>query len=417
MKASSKESSARSSSSSSNASSSASASAYDAGPPEAPVKARGGWLVLLLGLALAAWIGVRVKDALGGRKAVAQEHAAVAKAAAENASRPPLVKVVRGTRSTWEARIPFEGSLTPAQEADVGFKSAGRIASVRVKVGDRVRAGTVLATLDGREAEAQRAAAEAQAQAAEAQLALAQDAERRTAAIVSSGAQAEASGVEARQRRALAEAQLGSARAQVALARAIVANQSLTAPFAGTITRTLSGAGGIVAPGMPGAPQFHLVDLSTLKLVGTVNEQDASLVKVGAEIELPRAGGRGTVRGRVVAVVAALDPATKRVPVEAVMENDREQPLIAGALSRASIKGTRPVEVLVLPHGALRPGSQDEVMVVKGDRLSGRRIDFVTDRNGSLLVRAGLDAGDAVLATPWAEAKEGDRVQVASGAP
>jgi RND family efflux transporter MFP subunit len=398
------------------AASSVRSSSQNAEPPDAPVKARGGWIVLLLGLGLAAWIGVRVKDALGSRQAVAQEHAATAKAAAENAGKPPVVKVVRGTKATWEVRVPFEGSLTPAQEADVGFKSAGRIASVRVKVGDRVRAGAVLATLDSREAEAQLAAAEAQVQAAEAQLALAQDAERRTAAIVSSGAQAEATGVEARQRRALTEAQLAAARAQLALARANLANQSLAAPFAGTITRSLTGAGGIVAPGMPGAPQFHLVDLSTLKLVGTVNEQDAALVKTGAAVELARADGR-VVRGKVAAVVAALDPSTKRVPVEAVLENDREQPLLAGALTRATIKGARPIDVLSLPHQALRPGSQDEVMVVKGDRLVARRIEFVTARDGSLLVRAGLAESDAVVATPWAEAKDGDRVAVAAGAP
>ncbi len=273
---------------------------------------------------------------------------------------------------------------------------------MRVKVGDRVRAGAVLGTLDAREAEAQ--------------LALAQDAERRTIAIVSSGAQSEASGVEAKQRRALAEAQLAAARSQAALARAVFTNQTLTAPFAATVTRTLTGAGGIVAPGMPGAPTFHLVDLSTLKLVGTVNEQDAALVKVGAVVELARDGGR-VVRGKVVAVVGALDPSTKRVPVEAVLENDREQPLLAGALARAAIKGARPIDVLALPHGALRPGSQDEVMVVKGDRLSARRIEFVTGRDGSLLVRGGLSSGDAVVAAPWAEAKDGDRVQIAASTP
>jgi multidrug efflux pump subunit AcrA (membrane-fusion protein) len=186
------------------------------------------------------------------------------------------------------------------------------------------------------------------------------------------------------------------------------------APFPGTIARGLSGAGGIVAPGMPGAPQFHLSDLSTLKLVGTIGESDAALVKVGADVELPRDGARA-IRGKVVAVVAALDPATKRVPVEAVINNDRDEPLFAGALCRASIKGARPVEVLVLPHEALRPGSQDEVMVVKGDRLAARRIDFVIGRDGSLLVRRGLDAADDVVAAPWAEAKEGDRITLAEG--
>ena len=380
--------------------------------PEGTGRHRGAWVILVLVLALAGWIGVRVKTALGGREAVAREHAAVAKAAAETAVRPPTVKVVRATRSTWQSQVSFEGTLTPAHEADIGFKTAGRIASIKVKVGDRVRAGAVLAMLDAREAEAQLAAAQAQAQAAEAQLALAQDAERRMAAIVSSGAQAEVSGVEARQRRALADAQLAAARAQLALARANLANQTLVAPFAGTIARGLNGAGGIVAPGMPGAPQFHLSDLSTLKLVGTVGESDAALVKIGADVELPREGTRA-VHGKVVAVIAALDPATKRVPVEAVISNDRDEPLLAGALCRASIKGARPIDVLVLPHEALRPGSQDEVMVVKGDRLAARRIEFVIGRDGSLLVRRGLDAGDDVVAAPWAEAREGDRIAVA----
>src|SRR5947208_414434 len=140
----------------------------EAGGPE-PGR-RGGWVILLLGLALTGWIGVRVKAAMTGREAVAREHATVAKVAAETASRPPTVKVVRATRASWQPQVTFEGTLAPAHEADVGFKSAGRIAAIHVKVGDRVRAGTVLANLDAREAQAQVAAAEAQQQAAEAQL-------------------------------------------------------------------------------------------------------------------------------------------------------------------------------------------------------------------------------------------------------
>jgi multidrug efflux pump subunit AcrA (membrane-fusion protein) len=170
---------------------------------------------------------------------------------------------------------------------------------------------------------------------------------------------------------------------------------------------------------MPGAPQFHLEDLSTLKLIGTVGEQDAALVKVGAPVELrgaPSPSEARPARGKVVAVVPSLDPATRRVPVEAQFANDgangAETPLLAGSLVRATIKAARPIDVLSLPHGVIRPGSQDEVMVVKGDRLAVRRIDFVIDRDGSLLVRRGLEATDDVVAAPWAEAKDGDRVAV-----
>jgi hypothetical protein len=40
----------------------------------------------------------------------------------------------------------------------------------------------------------------------------------------------------------------------------------------------------------------------------------------------------------------------------------------------------------------------------------------VIDRDGSILVRRGLDAGDDVVAEPWAEAKDGDRVALAAPA-
>jgi RND family efflux transporter MFP subunit len=384
-----------------------------AAPPAGGFR-RGGFVVALLLLALAGWISVRVKAAVGGREAVAREHAATAKAAVESASKAPVVSIVRATKSTWQPALSFDGSLAPSHEADIGFKTPGRVASIRVKVGDRVRQGTVLAALDAREAAAQAAAAEAQAQATEAQLALAQDADRRMAAIVSAGSQAEVAGVQTRQQRALAEAQRDAARAQATLAKTNLTNQTLVAPFAGTVSRAPTGAGGVVTPGMPSAPMFHIADLATLKLVGTVGEQDAPLIKVGADVEIdggPSRGGR-RVHGKVSAVVGALDPATRRVPIEAVVVNDRAEPLLSGSLVHATIQGAHAVEVLVLPRSVLRPGSQDEVMVVQGDRLAARRIAYEIARDGSLLVRRGINANDDIVAAPWAEAKDGDRVEV-----
>ena len=58
-----------------------------------------------------------------------------------------------------------------ATDAQVGFQAPGRIAEIAVREGDRVRAGTVLARLDGAEAEARRAQAAAQVEAARAGLA------------------------------------------------------------------------------------------------------------------------------------------------------------------------------------------------------------------------------------------------------
>jgi HlyD family secretion protein len=58
-----------------------------------------------------------------------------------------------------------------ATEADLGFNTPGRIATIDVREGDRVASGQVLARLDASELEARRAAAVAQADAARALLA------------------------------------------------------------------------------------------------------------------------------------------------------------------------------------------------------------------------------------------------------
>jgi RND family efflux transporter MFP subunit len=325
--------------------------------------------------------------------------------------------VVRGAATPWDPAVPFEGTLSAAKEADLGFKAPGRLAQIKVKVGDKVRAGQLLATLSVEEARAQLAAAQAQLAAARAQEALAADAAKRTAQVVATGAQSEAAGVQAEKQKQLAQAQLEAAAAQANLARTALANHTLTAPFAGTITRAPNAPGAVVAPGLP---LFHLADLATLKLTGTVTAEDARVVKTGAAVEVlgDGAGSKQVIaRGAVTAVVPALDPATKRVPVEASVANDGAEPLLAGTLVRATLRGGKPVTVLSYPQAVLRPGSQNEVLVAAGGKLAVRRIDHVVATDGSLLVRRGLSPDDQVVARPWPEAADGTAVVVADGAP
>jgi len=373
---------------------------------------KGGLVLILMVAAFVGFLVLRIRGATAKRDEIARLTTETAKRTADVAGRPPVVETLHGTPDAWQAVVSFEGSVTPVQEADLAFKVGGRLSSVKVKVGDRVRPGQVLAVLDANEARAQLNVADAQVAASAAQLGLATDAAKRTAAVVAEGAGPEAQGVQADKQRELAEAQSAASRAQRDLARAAIQNHTLTAAFAGTVSKVPAGAGGVVAPGVP---QFHVVDLRSLKLVGTVAEADAKLVRVGASVTLP--GGR-KASGKVKAVVAVLDPATKRVPVEVLVDNDDAQPLLAGALVQGAIQGGQSVPVIRLPHDVLKPGAQDQVFVVGADgRLQERRVTFVIATNGDLLVREGLAIADEIVAKPWPEAKNGDVVSVAGATP
>ncbi len=106
---------------------------------------------------------------------------------------------------------------------------------------------------------------------------------------------------------------------------------------------------------------FEVADLSTLKLKGTLSEQDAALVDQGAAVVI--ATERGNVEGKITTVLGAVDSATRRVRVEASIDNSKEPKLRAGSFARGTIRAGDPISVLELPPEVLRPGSQDELLV------------------------------------------------------
>lgn len=365
---------------------------------------------ILVGLALVgglvAWTGARVATATKAQADLAEKRAVEAEKTLAAAKAPERVSVVSGAPATWLPSVTLDGTLAAEQSASVGFKVGGKIGSLKVKVGDQVRAGQLLATLDATEAGAQAAASAAQVRAAEAQLALAQDTARRTQAMVQSGSFAEASGVQSTQQHALAQAQLDAAKAQSALAKVTLGNHTLVAPFGGTVTKVPDGIGEVVGPG---ASLFEVVNTKVLKLSTTVSEHDANLLTLGAPVQLELESGKAT--GRLSAVLGTVDPKTRRVPVEAAFDNPGF--LRSGAFVRAHVDAKNEIPVLRLPHEVLRPGSQDELVIVgEGGRLDVRHVVLAVDKDGSLLVRRGLTATDKVVSKPKPEAKAGDVVTV-----
>ncbi len=211
-------------------------------------------------------------------------------------------------------------------------------------------------------------------------------------ALFEQKAVSDAENLGAQNRAALALAQLEQASAQAQLApRACgTAAWPRPSPAWSRARRTAS-----ARSSAPGEALFHIEDTSVLKLVATLSEADARLVEVGSVVTVE--GGR---QGKVTAVLPSLDPQTRRVPVHAEIPNDpasagydggrppmppgpagpssttASTPLLAGAFVRAAVLGHRHKVRLELPPGALRPGSQDEVVVLTGGKahISPRRL-------------------------------------------
>ena len=80
------------------------------------------------------------------------------------------VAVVTVASATIESALELSGSLAPQARVGIGAKMPGTIERIAVQLGDRVRAGTIIATLDAREIDAQVDAAAASVNVARAAL-------------------------------------------------------------------------------------------------------------------------------------------------------------------------------------------------------------------------------------------------------
>jgi membrane fusion protein, multidrug efflux system len=249
------------------------------------------------------------------------------------AAPPPLLELT-GHRAGTADGSGYVAVLYSDQDAEVGPRMDGIIRSVHADLGDAVRAGQVLAVLDdGRElARVESAAAVRDMTRAEF---------NRMDGLVGSGFVTTAQHEEALYRMRMAEAALKEAEVELQHTR-------VTAPFAGVVTRRMTGAG---RPVEVGTPLFRITALRPLRALVRVPERDARAIPVGSMALLVGDGG-DVVEARVVRVSPAVDPGSGTV--EMVLSVTHPGPLRPG--SGASVRfGAMPDAAPVLRPGGGRP--------------------------------------------------------------
>jgi RND family efflux transporter MFP subunit len=375
-----------------------------AGPPAKTGARLGVFIAVGLGIAFLGVLGVRVKQSVAKRENVAKERVATE---ARGVTKEAIV-TARAVSTKWVPRVDVTGTLKPWRDADVGFETPGRLVRVSAAIGDRVAAAQVLAVLDASRAAAQVGQAESQVAAAEANLALAQDGLTRTESLAATHSIPDAQVEQARQQVALAKAQLAGAAASTRLAKSGAGLHSISAPFAGIVTRAPTGIGSVVNAGVP---LVHIEDTSRFRLSASVGEDEVPMISVGAKVRvLYRARA---VDGVVVAVVKSLDQATRRAPVEIEVPNPNND-LLAWGFVRARISGRGDIDAVRVPALARRPGSQDEIVKVENGIAKITRAVFAVDEDGSLIVQRGLSANEEVVLSPSADLKDGDPIAQAA---
>lgn len=162
---------------------------------------------------------------------------------------PVLVSVVQ-QKSTDSARQ-FSAVVEARDETQLGFRAAGKVTARQAEIGQRVRTGQVLATLDVNDYQLAVTAAADQLRAAQVDAKQQRVDAERLVRLLKDGSVGQADTERQRARAEAAEALQAQAASQLTLAKNRAGYTELTAPFSGVITAMSFETGQIVAEGQP----------------------------------------------------------------------------------------------------------------------------------------------------------------------
>jgi cobalt-zinc-cadmium efflux system membrane fusion protein len=185
---------------------------------------------------------------------------------------------------------------------------------------------------------------------------------------------------------------------QLEQATAIDPIATLTAPIAGVVVDRQVGPGQYVQSGA-GTPVFTIADPSSVWLLANVREANSGLVKLGQSVEVHvLAYPQRVFNARVTHVAALVDPVTHRLPVRAELEN-RDGALKPEMFANYRILTSDATQSPAVPESAVvHEGEAAHVWVLEGEGLLELRTIHTGRSDAGLIeVLDGLKPGERVV--------------------
>jgi membrane fusion protein, heavy metal efflux system len=169
-------------------------------------------------------------------------------------------------------------------------------------------------------------------------------------------------------------------------------------PIAGRITMRNAAPGLLVQPGNPPAP-YTVADISTMWMLANVAESDSPAFRVGQEVKVSvMAFPNRTFEGHISTVSSWVDPNTHRMLVRSEVEDPNHE-LRSGMFANFVIRTGEPVRSPAIPlDGVVREGDGTMTAWVTADRrrFTKRTVKIGLQRDGYVQILQGLQAGDLV---------------------
>jgi RND family efflux transporter MFP subunit len=332
------------------------------------------------------------------------------------------VAVVRASDGMMTVSLP--ATTTAFEAANIFARTSGYIEKRYVDIGDRVKAGTLLADITAPELDHQIAQAQAtltQDQATlhqtEASHELARVTNARDSNLVKQGWLTLQQGDNDRLTLAAQDSAVDVAKSNIAAQQAQIRilnqekdYQRVVAPFDGVVTQRYIDNGSLVQSGS--TMMFTMMHSNVIRIQLYVPQDEAFGVEPGvrAVVHVPEIPDR-SFPGTVTRIARALQPGSRTLLTEIDVPNP-DGALSPGIYCIVDLHIPRKTPSFVVPADAIVFNENGlQVAMVRNDRVHLQQVSIARDFGKEVEVRQGLKAGDRVILNPMVDLTDGRKVK------
>jgi multidrug efflux pump subunit AcrA (membrane-fusion protein) len=360
------------------------------------------------------------------------------------------VSVIQARYQSITTTIEAPGTVQPRNRIPLACQINGFVHEMRVRAGDRVRSGQVLATLDSRDAENQKSAAQSAVDEAQAALSEAQQAHQAALDMqAASKAAAELADQtytryqklfesrsvspqemdEVRTRRDSARAELASresmvaaskdrikqveakisqAKAQAGRAEVLMSYTRILAPVNGVVVERSADAGAAI---FPGSPLLVIETTARPQVLASLPTKDAGHLLVGMTIRLKQSDSVPSVEGRVSEIIPQSNSGTHSVQFKVDLPPDT--PVVHGQYMKLEVPiGTR--DALLIARSAIREAGQLKGLFIVDEaaRARFRLVKTAPCDSEQLEILSGVEEGESIIIAPDDRIVDGMPVEI-----
>jgi RND family efflux transporter MFP subunit len=328
------------------------------------------------------------------------------------------VAVARVCREDLYNEVTMYAEFRPYTQVELHAKVSGYLQEINVDIGDKVKAGQLLARLEIPELKSELDRAVAAQQRAEADYKDAHLVYTRLQSVDQTNpnlvAQQELDAAEARE--SIADASRAGAKAEVEKYQTLMAYTKIIAPFDGVVTYRYADPGALIQAGTASdtqsRPLVRLSDNYHLRLDFPVSVAYVKDIRLGDPVEV-RVDSLGdkTFTGTIARYSGKVDEDTRTMITEIQVTNANLE-LVPGMYARLSLKVERRPHALALPTEAISTDKKKTVYLVnRQQEIEERPVTTGLETSDRYEVLSGLQEGDLVMIGNRSQVKPGQKVE------